>query len=112
MARNNTQLKTDLSKALAALCLMVMFITNGLAQTAPSSPVATDKQPTAATTPAKTPPPASGYQSPKIGGVTFSGSLRLRSESWDWFDTKAADDAYTFGAAVLRLSLGQQKEKI
>jgi hypothetical protein len=47
----------------------------------------------------------------KIGGVTFSGSLRLRLENWEWFETSAADNAYTFGAALLKLSLSQQKEK-
>jgi hypothetical protein len=111
MARNNSQLKHSLSKLLAALCLMVIVVTNGLAQNTSSS-VAADKKPTTDATPTKAPPPASTYQSPKIGGVTFSGSLRLRSESWDWFDTSAADGNYTYGAAVLRLSLGQQKEKM
>ncbi|MEW6129024.1 MAG: alginate export family protein [Acidobacteriota bacterium] len=47
----------------------------------------------------------------KIGDVTFSGSVRLRLENWDWFETSAADNDYTFGALLLRLSLGQQKEK-
>ncbi|HSB10123.1 MAG TPA: alginate export family protein [Blastocatellia bacterium] len=48
----------------------------------------------------------------KIGGVTFSGSLRLRAENWGWFDTGGGfEDQYTFGAAVLRVALGQQREK-
>jgi hypothetical protein len=38
--------------------------------------------------------------------------LRLRVENWDWFETSAAESDYTFGASLLRLSLGQQKEKI
>lgn len=47
-----------------------------------------------------------------IGGVTVFGSLRLRAESWDWFDPDPAfDDLYTFGAAVLRVGLGQRNEK-
>lgn len=46
----------------------------------------------------------------KIGGVTFSGSIRARFESWDWFEAGAANNDYNFGAATLRLSLGQQKE--
>ena len=53
-------------------------------------------------------------QSPKrrkIGGVNFSGSLRLRVENYGWFETPGFDDDYTFGAATLRLSLGQQKER-
>ena len=46
----------------------------------------------------------------KIGQVTVSGSLRLRAENWDWFDTTAGDGSYTFGAGTLRVGLSQQKE--
>ena len=42
--------------------------------------------------------------------MTLSGSLRARFESWDWFETNAAENNYNFGAATLRLALGQQKE--
>lgn len=48
----------------------------------------------------------------KIGSVTLSGSLRARFESWDWFETNAAENQYNYGAATLRLSLGQQKENL
>jgi hypothetical protein len=48
----------------------------------------------------------------KVGGVTVTGSLRLRAESWDWYEASGAEHAYTFGAGTLRLALGQQKEKI
>lgn len=48
----------------------------------------------------------------KIGSVTFSGSLRLRAESWDWFETDKADGNYTFGAATLRFGFSQSKENI
>lgn len=48
----------------------------------------------------------------KVGNVLFSGSLRARLENWDWFDTSAADGSYTFGAALLRLSLSQQTKLI
>ena len=44
----------------------------------------------------------------KIGDINVSGSLRVRVENWDWWETPGFDDHYTFGAAVLRLSLGQQ----
>ena len=47
----------------------------------------------------------------KIGNVNFSGSLRLRVENYGWWETPGFEDDYTFGAAVLRLSLSQQKEK-
>jgi len=62
---------------------------------------------TAASAPAITPKPTPV----KIGGVTFSGSIRARFESWDWFETGAANNDYNFGAGTLRLSLGQQKER-
>jgi len=33
-------------------------------------------------------------------------------ESWDWFETQNADNAYTFGAATLRVALGQQRDRV
>ncbi|PYP84796.1 MAG: hypothetical protein DMF61_18625 [Blastocatellia bacterium AA13] len=53
----------------------------------------------------------SSYQPIRLGGVTLSGNLRVRIESWDWFDTPAADGNYTFGAAQLRLSLSKQNDE-
>jgi hypothetical protein len=72
---------------------------------------------TAKTPPTPTPTPAARpAPSPatlKIGNILASGSLRLRAESWDWFDPAPAfKDSYTFGAAVLRLALSQQKENL
>ncbi len=46
-----------------------------------------------------------------IGGVRISGSLRVRSESWGWFDASSADPNYTFFASLLRISLNQEKRK-
>ncbi len=70
---------------------------------------------TAATNPAPTPTPAAkpaAAPAPiKLGKLTLSGSLRARFESWDWFETSAAENSYNFGAATLRLALGQQLEK-
>ena len=60
------------------------------------------------------PKPAAAQQQPKqrkIGGVNLSGSLRLRAEHHGWFAAPGYEDAYTFGAAVLRLSVGQQRER-
>ena len=48
----------------------------------------------------------------KIGSITVSGSLRLRAENWDWFDTNSGDGSYTFGAGTLRVALSQQKEHL
>lgn len=50
-------------------------------------------------------------QKPSPSGVRFSGSLRVRSESWDWFDSSSANPDYTFVASLLRLSLRQERPK-
>lgn len=60
--------------------------------------------------PTPTPAPITTPAPMKIGSIVVSGSLRLRAESWDWFETNQADNAYTFGAATLRLALSRQKE--
>lgn len=62
-----------------------------------------------AAAPASTPIPPKQL---KLRDINLSGSLRVRVENWDWWETPGFDDNYTFGAAVLRLSLGQQKEKV
>ncbi|HEX4949821.1 MAG TPA: hypothetical protein VFZ34_24360 [Blastocatellia bacterium] len=69
---------------------------------------------TPAPTPIPTPTPtvAPAAAPLKIGRVTVSGSLRVRAENWDWFETDNADQAYTFGAATLRVALGQNLEKV
>lgn len=51
------------------------------------------------------PPP----QPMKLGPLAVTGSLRLRAESWDWFQGDA-DNSYTYPGAILRLGLGQQKK--
>jgi hypothetical protein len=74
----------------------------------PAAPLSSPaKAPATAAKPSPSPSPAPL----KVGGVTISGSLRLRLESWDWFDTSAARNDYNFGAALLRLAIGQQREK-
>jgi hypothetical protein len=75
------------------------------------TPAAKPLTPPAGARPVPPPQPRAPRQI-KVGGVQLSGSLRARVESWNWFETPGAEDAYTFGAAVLRLSLGQQKEKL
>ena len=62
-------------------------------------------------TPSPSPKPAPAPAPIKLGKVTLSGSLRLRFESWDWFESSAAENNYNFGAAVLRVALSQQLEK-
>lgn len=44
-----------------------------------------------------------------FGGIRFSGSLRVRPEVWDWFDTNAAEPNYAYFASLLRLSLSQER---
>lgn len=70
---------------------------------------------TASTTPTPSPTPAAKPASApapiKLGKVTLSGSLRMRFESWDWFESNTAENSYNFGAATLRVSLSQQLEK-
>lgn len=46
-----------------------------------------------------------------VSGIRFSGSLRVRWEMWDWFDTTLADPDYNYAASLLRLSLSQEREK-
>lgn len=41
----------------------------------------------------------------------FSGSWRVRMESWSWFDSSTGTPDYTFGASVLRLSLAQKRAR-
>jgi hypothetical protein len=76
---------------------------------------ATGSEPSTATTsgPASTSSKSAPSPAPiKLGSVTFSGSLRLRIENWDWFETQNADNAYTFGAATLRVALGRQRDTV
>jgi len=75
---------------------------------------ATGSKPSTATTsrPSVTSKSATSAAPIKLGSVTLSGSLRLRMESWDWFETQNADNAYTFGAATLRVALGQQRDRV
>lgn len=44
-----------------------------------------------------------------LGGVTVSGSLRTRMESWDWFQGEA-NNQYTYLGSIFRLSLSQNKK--
>src|SRR5687768_10549606 len=63
-------------------------------------------------------PAAAGAQAPapdrptRFGNVEVSGSLRVRAEGWDWFDTSAANGEFGFGGALLRLTLKQSTSKL
>ncbi len=82
-----------------------------LADNKPNSETVEEKTNDRPATKAPAPPAARTPKRLKLGGVDFSGSLRVRVENYGWFETPGFDDDYTFGAAVLRLSLGQQKER-
>ncbi len=67
--------------------------------------------PAGAQTKTVAPAPAPSPAPIKVGGLTISGSVRMRWESWDWYETSAAENRYNFGAAILRLAVSQQKER-
>ncbi|MBP6821204.1 MAG: alginate export family protein [Acidobacteria bacterium] len=92
-------------QTLFLLVIFIVFLT--LCANAQSTQTAS-ATPTPSPTPAAKPAPAPV----KFGKVTLSGSLRMRFESWDWFESNTAENSYNFGAATLRLSLGQQLEKL
>jgi len=97
------------------LLLAVSFVYALLAVSAraqQTASVAPSPTPTPKPASAAAPKPLPAPVPIKIGSVTFSGSLRLRAEKWDWFDTDKADGNYTFGAATLRFGFSQAKEKI
>jgi hypothetical protein len=48
----------------------------------------------------------------QVLGVNLAGSLRGRIENWDWFSAPPAQSLYTYGAAVLRLNLGQSSNRL
>ncbi len=106
MTTNSDKLRRSLLTLVICLTAWVMAKEVNAQQTARA--IATPS-PTPSATPAPKPAPVPAPL--KIGSVTVSGSLRLRMENWDWFETDKAENAYTFGAATLRLGLSQQKEK-
>ncbi|MGQ0762077.1 MAG: alginate export family protein [Acidobacteriota bacterium] len=105
--------------ALIALSILLLFGVRALAQSPQASPANENNAASRNTAPVRQAngapaKPAATPQPPKqlkLGNVNFSGSLRLRAENYRWFETPGFEDDYTFGAAVLRLSLSQQKEK-
>src|SRR5438132_2623414 len=55
---------------------------------------------------------AQSAQSPptpiQVAGWTVGGSIRLRFEDWDFFKAQTGDNAYGYGASLLRVSAGRQ----
>ncbi len=56
----------------------------------------------------QTPPSAAPLT---IGGIRFSGSLRVRPEVWSWFETTAAEPDYVYAGSLLRFSFSQERSK-
>jgi len=46
----------------------------------------------------------------KIGGMTFSGSLRSRLYMWDWFQPTTGNNDYQYSGNLLRLGLSQSRD--
>jgi hypothetical protein len=46
----------------------------------------------------------------KLGGVTFSGSLRSRVETWNWFEPSTGDNKYGYSGNLLRFGFSQNRE--
>ena len=57
-------------------------------------------------------PSASAPAPIRIGGVTIGGSVRVRGESWDWFESPPADASYVFGHALVRLGAGYSNQRL
>src|SRR5262245_58331687 len=100
-----------ISKPLFMFLLICLFVVREIDTRAQSKSQQTAEFNAPTSIPSAAPSPAPTPTEIKLGGVTFSGSVRTRFESWDWFETGAANSSYNFGAATLRLSLSQQKEK-
>lgn len=47
----------------------------------------------------------------EIDGVTMSGSVRTRVESWDWFGDDPSGQ-YTYSGSIARIALGQLKPRV
>ena len=73
--------------ALCAACLLAPGVSTSSAQTA------------AAPAPAAT----SIYTPIRIGNVTVAGSVRVRGEDWNWFESPTADGSYIYGHSLIRL---------
>jgi len=43
----------------------------------------------------------------KLGNVTFSGSIRERVETWDWFEPASGHNLYTYSGTVVRFGFSQ-----
>jgi len=47
----------------------------------------------------------------KIGPLEVSGSWRVRTEGWNWFEATAGESDYAFVHSLLRVAVGQQADR-
>jgi len=47
----------------------------------------------------------------KLGDVTFSGNIRERVETWDWFEPKSGNNLYTYSGTVVRFGFSQVHDR-
>ena len=56
-------------------------------------------------------PPVPAAPKPlKLGSIVFSGSLRARVETWDWFQPSSGDNTYGYSGNILRFGFSQNRE--
>lgn len=48
----------------------------------------------------------------KLGGITFTGSLRLRLYDWNWFQGDSANNSYLYSGNLLRVGLSQSLDSL
>ena len=56
--------------------------------------------------------PASVYKPIRFGGITVAGSVRVRGEDWNWFESPTADASYAYGHALLRLGATYSNSRV
>jgi hypothetical protein len=82
-----------------ALAVCLIPVSCGLAADSASDTATTDDAPPA-------PEPV------KIGGISFTGSLRVRLYDWNWFQGDGANSSYIYAGNLLRLGLSQSLDSV
>ena len=82
--------------ALSAACVLALGVRAAGAQTV-AAPVAS---------------PSSLYKPIRIGGVTVAGSVRVRGEDWNWFESAGADARYAYGHSLIRLGATYSNSRV
>jgi len=91
---------------LAAICLV-----SGLLALSSRPQQASSDSPAAGAPSSPSPQkPEVAQKNHKLGPLEISGSLRVRTEDWNWFEGNSGDYDYAFMHSLIRLSLGQQTE--